>query len=76
MSSAVSTSVKPQLRGLLHSQIKRNLIIGLVLSISSGFLFKTFIGDARKKQYAEFYKNYDAEEDFKRMKSLGLFQSG
>uniref|UniRef100_A0A0V0G3L6 Putative cytochrome c oxidase n=1 Tax=Triatoma dimidiata TaxID=72491 RepID=A0A0V0G3L6_TRIDM len=76
MSSAVSTSVKPQLRGLLHSKIKRNLAIAVVLSAASGVIVKTFFGDARKKQYADFYKNYDAEEDFKRMKNLGLFQSG
>ncbi|XP_073988726.1 cytochrome c oxidase subunit 6C-like [Rhodnius prolixus] len=76
MSSAVSTTVKPQLRGLLQSKIKRNLIVAMGLSVVSGVLFKIFVSDARKNQYAEFYKNYDAEEEFKRMKNLGLFQSG
>ena len=31
--------------------------------------------DARKQKYADFYKTYDAQADFERMRELGVFQS-
>lgn len=52
----MSTIEKPQLRGLLQLQIKRNIIGMAVVSISSALMYKIFIADARKKRYANFYK--------------------
>ncbi|VVC91332.1 cytochrome c oxidase subunit 6C [Leptidea sinapis] len=73
--SAVSTITKPQMRGLLTSAIKRHLIISFTLAGISGVLWKTLVGDARKKRYAEFYRNYDAEKEFEEMRKKGIFQS-
>lgn len=53
---AVSTASKPQLRGLLNSAIKRNLIISLTLAAISGVAFKQLVGTRRKQRYAEFYR--------------------
>ncbi|CAH0597174.1 unnamed protein product [Chrysodeixis includens] len=72
---AVSTASKPMMRGLLNSQIKRNLTISLVLAGISGFAFKQIVGTERKRKYAEFYRTYDAEKEFEEMKAKGLFQS-
>lgn len=56
MSGAVANLKKPQLRGLLHSQIKRTLIIAIGLSIVAGVAQKFLVSEPRKRQYAEFYK--------------------
>ncbi|XP_066999677.2 cytochrome c oxidase subunit 6C [Anabrus simplex] len=74
MADTVQKIPKPQLRGLLNSQIKMNLPIAIGLAAVSGILFKVLVGDARKKRYAEFYRNYDAEAEFHRMRNRGLFQ--
>ena len=31
--------------------------------------------DARKQKFVDFYKTYDAQADFERMRELGVFQS-
>ncbi|XP_063369937.1 cytochrome c oxidase subunit 6C [Cydia amplana] len=72
---AVSTLSKPVMRGLLNASIKRNLIISLALAAVSGVAFKQLVGTERKRKYAEFYRNYDAEKEFEEMKKKGLFQS-
>ncbi|GLG99467.1 Putative cytochrome c oxidase [Gryllus bimaculatus] len=66
---------KPQLRGLLNSAIKRNLLVAIVLTIISGVTWKIGVCDARMKRYADFYRTYDAEADFQRMKNAGVFTS-
>ncbi|XP_047540214.1 cytochrome c oxidase subunit 6C [Vanessa atalanta] len=73
--SAVSTIAKPQMRGLLHNVIKRNLIVAIALSAACGFSYKLFVGNVRKRNYAEFYRTYDAEKEFEEMRKKGLFQS-
>ncbi|KAF6197587.1 hypothetical protein GE061_008552 [Apolygus lucorum] len=75
MAGEVSTVSKPELRGLLRSAIKKNLIIAIGLSIIGGIGYQTLICNPRKQRYADFYKNYDAEKEFQRMKAAGLFQS-
>ncbi|KAJ4429155.1 hypothetical protein ANN_26158 [Periplaneta americana] len=66
---------KPQLKGLLVSAMKFHLPVALTLSAVTTVLFKVLWVDARKSKYAEFYKNYDAEKDFERMKKAGVFNS-
>ncbi|KAL1497574.1 hypothetical protein ABEB36_008510 [Hypothenemus hampei] len=66
---------RPQLRGLLHTQIKRNLIgVGISVIVAGAYVY--FIRNQnRKKLYEDFYKNYDIEKEFQRMKKKGLFNS-
>jgi len=52
----VSTVAKPQLRGLLGSQIKTNLGVALVLCTVAAVAMKVLYNDKRKEVYANFYK--------------------
>lgn len=56
MADKVSNVAKPQLRGLLQSQIKKNLFVAIGLCVVVGVAQKIFVNDARKAKYAEFYK--------------------
>lgn len=56
MSEVVGKLKKPQLRGLLHSQIKRNLIVAGVLTVAVGVAHRIFVVEARKQTYADYYK--------------------
>ncbi|XP_077283448.1 cytochrome c oxidase subunit 6C-like [Arctopsyche grandis] len=71
----VSIIAKPQLRGLLNSAIKKHLSIAIVFSLTTAVLWKTVVADPRRKKYADFYRDYDAEKEFEIMKSKGVFQS-
>uniref|UniRef100_A0A646QFA9 CytCO6C n=1 Tax=Hemiscolopendra marginata TaxID=943146 RepID=A0A646QFA9_9MYRI len=66
---------KPQLRGLLHSYIRKHGIIAAVLCTISVFAVKFGVADRRKQRYADFYKNYDADAVFEEMRKKNLFQS-
>ncbi|GBP67699.1 Cytochrome c oxidase subunit 6C-2, partial [Eumeta japonica] len=46
---------KPVMRGLLHSQIKRNLIVAIGLAGFCGFMYKQLVANPRKQLYREFY---------------------
>lgn len=56
MSGAVANLQKPQLRGLLHSQIKKTLIIAIGMSLVCGAAYKFLVSEPRKQKYANFYK--------------------
>ncbi|KAK2703326.1 cytochrome c oxidase subunit 6C-like [Artemia franciscana] len=73
--SEVAKLPKPQLRGLLTSQIKRNLVFGAVFAFVVTAAYKMNINDKRKIKYAEFYKNYDPQREYEQMKKAGIFQS-
>jgi hypothetical protein len=47
---------KPQLRGLLASQIRNNLIVSGILCTVFVVATKVLRNDPRKRDYAEFYK--------------------
>ncbi|XP_024876026.1 cytochrome c oxidase subunit 6C [Temnothorax curvispinosus] len=66
---------KPQLRNLHTSQIKRNLVGMMIISVSAALAFKVLVADKRKQRYADFYKTYDAEKQLKIMNDAGLMQS-
>merc|ERR1712121_584066 len=69
------TMSAPAPRGLLEKQIGRHLKVAIVLSTVAAVGWKLAINDPRKKLYADYYKDYDAQADFDRMRNLGLFQS-
>ncbi|CAH0559687.1 unnamed protein product [Brassicogethes aeneus] len=75
MSGAVSKANKPQMRGLLQSQIKRNLVFAIGLCTAAAVLQKVFYNDGRKRAYSEFYKTYDIEKAFNQIRNKGLFDS-
>ncbi|KAJ6639548.1 Cytochrome c oxidase subunit 6C [Pseudolycoriella hygida] len=73
--SAVATAGRPVLKGLNNAQIRKNITVAIVLSITSMFAYKFLVNEPKKRDYAEFYKTYDAEAAFERMRKAGLFQS-
>jgi len=72
---AIVKLAKPVLRGHHVQKIKKNLIAATVVSCATTFAWYWFVNRARVENYAKFYKNYDAEADFQRMKAAGVFQS-
>uniref|UniRef100_A0A0L8IBK3 Uncharacterized protein n=1 Tax=Octopus bimaculoides TaxID=37653 RepID=A0A0L8IBK3_OCTBM len=74
MASTVTKLPKPKMRNLLTSRLPLELAIGTAVSISFGLAWKFGVQLPRKAKYAEFYKTYDAEADFQRMKKAGVFQ--
>ncbi|CAG9802937.1 unnamed protein product [Chironomus riparius] len=65
---------KPQLRGLLQNQIKKNLLISGVFVTVVMVAVQVFRNEPKKRDYAEFYKNYDPEAVFQRMVAGGYMQ--
>ena len=68
-------SAAPQLRGLLATALKRQVLIAGGISLVAVIATKLLVKDARLKKYEEFYKHYDAEKDFERMRDAGVFRS-
>jgi len=67
-------SAAPQLRGFLATALKRQCIIAGVISLVAVVATKVLLKDARLKKYEEFYKHYDADKDFERMRDAGVFR--
>lgn len=74
MSQAVTKPVKPILRGHVKAYIVRAFLISSTISCIAGWSYKHFVADARKKAYADFYKNYNAEEEADRLYKMGLIR--
>lgn len=50
--------------------------MGLFIAVCSGLTaFNFLVKRPRKKRFADFYKNYDAEKAAERMRDAGLLQS-
>ena len=54
-------AVKPQLRGLLHKQIKRDMVMTAIVSLTGGAMWWFLVALPKRRAYDNFYKNYDAE---------------
>ncbi|XP_014469466.1 PREDICTED: cytochrome c oxidase subunit 6C isoform X2 [Dinoponera quadriceps] len=69
------SAAKPQLRGLLTSQIKKNFIGMTIVSFTAAGAYSILVAEPRKQRYADFYKTYDAEKQLKIMNEAGFMQS-
>ncbi|XP_049834558.1 cytochrome c oxidase subunit 6C-like isoform X2 [Schistocerca gregaria] len=67
---------KPEMRGLALKHAKRGFSFGLALAIGAALSYKIFVASARKRDFAEFYKNFDPEAAVERMVEAGVLQSG
>ncbi|TMW54835.1 hypothetical protein DOY81_000068 [Sarcophaga bullata] len=72
---APTSGSAPVMRGLHNLQTKRQLAIAIGLTACVTVAFKILNNNPRKEAYAEFYKHYDANKSFERMKANGRFQS-
>ncbi|XP_044736394.1 cytochrome c oxidase subunit 6C-like [Chrysoperla carnea] len=75
MSGEVAKLAKPNLRGLLNKQIGVNLGVTLGLVVVICTAMKLSVNDARKKKYAEYYRNLDNNDLFNKMRAAGVFSA-
>lgn len=65
----------PPLRGLLSSFVKKHAIISVGFTIVATYAVKLALYDPRKEKYNSFYKTFDNEKEFIRLRDAGVFQS-
>merc|ERR1711874_573297 len=66
---------KPVLRNLLLDKTKKDFLLALGVSIAVAAAYKFGVQEPRRKLFSDFYKTYDIEKDYARMKKAGVFQS-
>lgn len=52
----------PQLRGIVARSLKKDIMVASVAGVIAGFAWKFLYADPKRRQYENFYKNYDAEK--------------
>ncbi|XP_045410640.1 cytochrome c oxidase subunit 6C-like [Lemur catta] len=72
---ASSALAKPRMRGLLAKRLRFHIVGAFIVSLGAAALCKFGVAEARKKAYADFYRNYDSMKDFEEMRKAGVFQS-
>lgn len=45
-----------QMRGFIHSQVKKNIIGAVLFAATCAISWKVFVSNPHKKQYEDFYK--------------------
>lgn len=68
-------SSAPQMRGFLVSRFKRDMVVTVALSVVAVVAWRVGFVNVRKQRYEDFYKTYDVNADFERMRKAGIFQS-
>merc|ERR1712189_165326 len=51
----------------------KHLIAAGILSVATMLAYKFAVAEPRKATYAEFYRNYDVEKEYARMREAGIF---
>uniref|UniRef100_A0A670K073 Cytochrome c oxidase subunit 6C n=1 Tax=Podarcis muralis TaxID=64176 RepID=A0A670K073_PODMU len=59
---------KRQLRGLLASRLRKHIVVAFLFSMGCAAGYKSGVAEPRKREYAEFYKNYGAMKEFEAMR--------
>lgn len=75
MSETVGKLPKPVMRGLLRKQIGRNLVGAFFVTAGTVMIYKIMVNNVRAEQYADFYRNYDIDKEFEKMRKRGQFDS-
>ncbi|XP_051165269.1 uncharacterized protein LOC127284028 [Leptopilina boulardi] len=66
---------KPVMRGMHIAYVTKGIYAGIAVALLSGFTFKHFVMDARRKTYDEFYATYDAKAACERLNKTGYMRS-
>ncbi|XP_039865608.1 cytochrome c oxidase subunit 6C-1 [Simochromis diagramma] len=66
---------KPMMRGLLAKRLRFHLPIAFTLALTAAIAFKYTVTEPKKQAYADFYKQYDAINEFNAMREAGVFES-
>jgi len=70
-----SSAGRPSLKNLTRARVPRAALFGCTLAAVSAVAWKVFVSDPHKREIAAFYKSYDPERDYARMKAAGVFKS-
>ncbi|XP_055305877.1 cytochrome c oxidase subunit 6C-like [Sitodiplosis mosellana] len=70
-----SGGARPLLKGRHHKFMMKHLSLSIAYAVAWVVLVKFAVNDPRQHAYAEYYKNYDIEANFERIRKLGYFQS-
>ncbi|CAF1514229.1 unnamed protein product [Adineta steineri] len=73
--SSSSSTTRPSLKNLTRARVPRAGMIGCGIAVVSAVAWKVLISDRHKNEMAAFYKTYDPERDYARMKAAGVFKS-
>ncbi|KAK3730808.1 hypothetical protein QZH41_001165 [Actinostola sp. cb2023] len=65
----LARKMAPQLRGIVARSLKKDIITASVMGLVAGFAWKFLYADPLRRQYENFYKNYDAEKVAKEMEA-------
>jgi len=65
---------KPQMRGFLKSYAKIMFPVVFAGSATAGYSYYHFISVPRQQKYEEFFRTWNDEIAFERMRRTGLFQ--
>lgn len=74
-SNAVSPTGRPNLKNLSRARVPRAAFVAVSLATGAAVAWQVLVANKHKTQITEFYKNYDPERDYARMKAAGVFKS-
>ena len=66
---------RPSLKNLTRARVPKAGLIGFSLAAAAALVAKFCMCDRHKNQISSFYKTYDPERDYARMKAAGVFKS-
>jgi len=72
--SSAATIGRPSLKNLTRARVPRAGFISCGLAVVSAIAWKVLVSDQHKREMASFYKSYDPERDYARMKAAGVFK--
>jgi len=74
-SSSSSSTARPLLKNLTRARIPKAGLMAAGLITAAAISWKALVSDRHKRENANFYRSYDPERDYARMKSAGVFKT-
>ncbi|GFO19348.1 cytochrome c oxidase subunit 6c [Plakobranchus ocellatus] len=63
------------MRNLLLNKTKKDFAIALIIASTAAIAYKFGVQERRRSTFQEFYRTYDADKSYERMKKMGVFDS-
>ncbi|CAF0812549.1 unnamed protein product [Adineta ricciae] len=70
-----TASGRPVLKNLTRARVPQAGLIGIGLATVGALAWKVLVSDRHKNNFTSFYKSFDPERDYARMKASGVFKS-
>lgn len=65
---------KPKLRGYAMQSYSRAFCFSLAAACATAVYLKYNLVEARKKEYRDFFSQYDVEKEYQAIKAAGIFK--